>query len=61
MTSTSEESTVCTLNVDTRPEKSRYEELPKEMNEMKIRDDKTNGREDDIKVPSYLCQFGFLI
>ncbi|XP_009610982.1 shaggy-related protein kinase epsilon-like [Nicotiana tomentosiformis] len=49
VTSTSEESTVCTLNVDTRPEKSRYEELPKEMNEMKIRDEKTNGHEDDIK------------
>ncbi|NP_001312816.1 shaggy-related protein kinase epsilon-like [Nicotiana tabacum] len=49
VTSTSSESTTTTLNVDTRPEKSGYEELPKEMNEMKIRDDKTNGREDDIK------------
>nr|BAO02536.1 predicted Shaggy-like kinase ortholog [Nicotiana alata] len=49
VTSTSNESSATTLNVDTRPEKSGFEELPKEMNEMKIRDDKTNGHEDDIK------------
>ncbi|KAJ8541915.1 hypothetical protein K7X08_016781 [Anisodus acutangulus] len=49
VTSTSEESTASTLNVDTRLEKSGYEELPKEMSEMKIRDKKSYDHEDDIK------------
>lgn len=59
--STSEGSNASTLTADNRQEKYGNKELPKELSEMKIRD---NSCEDNIKVTSYLyttsCCFLFL-
>ncbi|KAL3517111.1 hypothetical protein ACH5RR_024013 [Cinchona calisaya] len=49
MASTSAEPAASTSNVVARPVKSGYDELPKEMNEMKIRDDKSDSQEDSMK------------
>lgn len=39
-----------TSKVHGRPDKSDYNELPKEMHEMKIKDDKADDHEDNAKV-----------
>lgn len=48
--SASEEAAASTSNMSTRPEKTGYDELPKEMHEMKIRDDKSDSHEENLKV-----------
>lgn len=54
MASTSKETTAgSTSAMDTRPENSELDELPKEMHEMKIKDekaDKADSLEDNLKV-----------
>lgn len=37
-------------DVHGRPDKSDYDKLPKEMHEMKIKDDKADNHEDNVKV-----------
>ncbi|XP_075510834.1 shaggy-related protein kinase alpha-like isoform X1 [Primulina tabacum] len=50
MASNSSESVASTSDVHGRPEKSGYDELPKDMQEMKIRDDsKSDNQEDSVK------------
>ncbi|KAL2251723.1 shaggy-related protein kinase alpha [Sesamum indicum] len=49
MESNSLEAVASTSNVHGKPEKSGYDELPKEMHEMKIRDDKTDNHEANVK------------
>lgn len=46
MESNSLEAVASTSNVHGKPEKSGYDELPKEMHEMKIREDKTDDHDD---------------
>ncbi|KAL3536865.1 hypothetical protein ACH5RR_000231 [Cinchona calisaya] len=46
MASTSTETAASTSNMLAKPVKSGYDELPKEMHEMKIRDDKSDNQED---------------
>jgi glycogen synthase kinase 3 beta len=54
MASTSQENAVSTSNITsvTRTEKSGYDQLPKEMHQMKIRDEKTTSH--DEKVSFYI-------
>ncbi|KAL0373639.1 UNVERIFIED_CONTAM: Shaggy-related protein kinase theta [Sesamum radiatum] len=49
MESNSLEAVASTSNVHGKPEKSGYDELPKEMHEMKIRADKTDNHEANVK------------
>lgn len=49
--STSEEAAAAsTSDILPRPEKSGYDELPKEMHEMKIRDDRSDSHQENLKV-----------
>lgn len=56
MASTSKEnSTESTVTMETKPEKSELDELPKEMHEMKIKDEKAENLDDNLKVsPKFL-------
>lgn len=52
LTSTQMETPASTSNIissDAGTEKSGYDQLPKEMNEMKIRDDKSDSHDDKVK------------
>ncbi|XP_075093736.1 shaggy-related protein kinase epsilon-like isoform X1 [Nicotiana tabacum] len=50
MASTSKGTTTgSTSTMDTRPENSEFDELPKEMHEMKIKDEKADSHEDNLK------------
>lgn len=48
--STFEDAAPSMSNILPRPEKSGYDELPKEMHEMKIRDDKSDSHQENLKV-----------
>ncbi|CAN4111725.1 unnamed protein product [Withania somnifera] len=50
MASTSKDTTTAsTSTMDTKPENSEFDELPKEMHEMKIKDEKADSLEDSLK------------
>ena len=56
MASTSQENAASASNVTsvTRTEKPGYDQLPKEMHEMKIRDDKNTNHDEKVNFHQYL-------
>ena len=59
MASTSAEPAASTSKVVARPVKSGYDELPREMHDMKIRDDKSDTHEDTMKVNTKFSSLSF--
>lgn len=56
MVSTSQETAASTSNVSSivRTEQSGYDQLPKEMNDMKIRDEKIDPQDDKVRASGLL-------
>lgn len=56
MVSTSQETAASTSNISSvvRTEQSGYDQLPKEMNDMKIRDEKIDPQDDKVRASGLL-------